>query len=374
MAINKDEIYIYLLEDESSEEINGKKYKNTSNILLLDSLDGKIVSYERPSYDQRVYLFFNDEDELIGANWHYGIDVDDNYLNIDKNIPLEGGSPKSIINNLNKEINRIADTYHEKENEEEENLDNQFNNAELFVENFKDYLIGKKVLVGRNNQVEEQIDNIEVAEIKGEKVISITDTDSTWFLKINDLENFIDGNEVKDFYGKDKIQLILQEEKEEEENNSLNHPEFKYYIISQDNKILGGYEYNEDAKQAAEEKQMYGNKVLVISKKDLKDINPELADNWLINEHDWIIIEKCINAGSEAGEYSPKEAAKYIEGFKKDGSYISVIKARLIYCLANAQQKLRGAYIVSNLESINEKCDENCRIQKELKRIIAMEK
>lgn len=272
------------------------------------------------------------------------------------------------------------------ETEEEEDIEENFSDAEIFLKAYKGYLIGKKVAFsGYPNKI---IKDIKIAENwQGENVtnndisIEFGSHEGYQILESKEFQKFIDGEDIdgsEDDNGIIKFHLILQEEKEKEESGSLNHPEFKYYILDvPKRKILSGFEYIEDGKKEFDKLAMYGNTSLsLLPKRDIINLEINLDDinNWLINEHDWVIIEKCINAGADASEYSPREAAKYIEGFRKDGSYISVIKARLIYCLANAQQKLRGAYIVSNLESINEKCDENYRIQKELKRIIAMEK
>lgn len=247
---------------------------------------------------------------------------------------------------------------------------NAFNDAELFVSEYKDYLIGKEILIGKEKYGKKK------SKIKGirkedESVwIFLEDNEDVIDLDKDQFQNFIDGESITTSV--DLVQLILQSEPTHE------MPENKYFVIDVMNKkILSAFEYKEDAQRDYETKSKFGlDKIALIPKRDLESlgIDPKTPENWNTNEHDWDTITKCINAGVTQGDYSQREADNFVKEFREKGIYVHVIKARLLYCLRKLQDSTWNAFSNSNIERVNERYDESCRIQKELKRVISMEK
>lgn len=243
-----------------------------------------------------------------------------------------------------------------------------FNDAELFVKEFKDYLIGKKIDFSDNEGKAGGRTQIEFIEPVDENVKIDTNPIGTLTLIPLYFKSFIDGEEVGAL-NKDSFNLILQEEEK------YNKPEFKYYIISEStDKILSGHEYKEDAENEKERLELYGEKTKIKTRKELGNIDLCNNELWSVNEHDWDIIKRALELGVEEKDFSPKESENYFNEFKSKGLYVGLIKARLLYLLAKLQKLTLQSFSNSNIERATERCDDSCRVQKELKRIIAMEK
>lgn len=255
---------------------------------------------------------------------------------------------------------------------EEKEEKTPFNNPNLFVKEFKDYLIGKTLVINKD-----KVKISDVLVLDGNSGIEIEYSDDSLMIYTNDFKQLIDGEEIST--DGSIVQLELQEEKQ------YNKPEYKYYVIQElttsnvankDNrKILSGFEYFEDAKKEIERIKNFGIKAHIEPKRDVESIF-DLNDNsnWSINEHDWEIIRMALAERVKEKEFSEKEAERYFNAFKERGEGISYIKPSLILYLGKEQRDLKNAYMFSNLERIDDGCDISCRIQKELKRIIAMEK
>lgn len=250
----------------------------------------------------------------------------------------------------------------EEEEEEEEEEPTKFNDSDLFVKEFEKYLVGKTIKIqGAKATILTVLvaDNNEVFIDAGEYNFNV---DS------KDFQKFIDGENVETTQGPD-VELVLQEEPV---TVSLNKPEYKYYVLN-NNKIIGGYEYKEDATYKLEKSKQFGESEVELKSKRELSIDAENPDNWNLNEHDWAIITEVVTEGANKNNYSPKQAELILVGFKESGKYLPVVKSRLISSLREVQNALRDGYKDSNIERIDDKLELSSRIQKELKRIIAME-
>lgn len=252
-----------------------------------------------------------------------------------------------------------------------------FNDSKLFQKEYKEYLVGMPVVIDGKKEI---ITNIIGQKGKAKQGVQIETEKQTTIIDIKDAQSFLDGTEVEDAVNsKVGIMLLIQKEEPIPVNDSPNQPEFKYYVIDVTNdKILAGFQYKEDAEVKLQELLKFDSdrNIKVYPDRHLigttMDVNK--AEDWLINNHDWDIIRKSLVSRAKEEEFSEREAEGYFNEFKNHGRFIHVIKASLVILLRKAQEKLRSGYILSNLERVNEQCDESCRIQKELKRVLAMEK
>lgn len=255
---------------------------------------------------------------------------------------------------------------------EEKVEDNPFNNAVLFVKEFKGYLVGKSIVVDKG--VHEKISDV-CEDANNNVVISIDENQNEFLLNKDQFKSFIDGEEIKvdDF----DIQLVLQEDKKDDEF-ALSQIRNHYFVVDvPSKKILSGFEYKEDATKDFELKKKFGlDKISILKASDVQNLGIDFSDknNWSTNEHDWEIIKVALEERVKEKEISPKESELYFKSFKENNGSVWAIKAALILLLNKEQRALRSSYSMSNLERIDEGCDVSCRIQKELKRIIAMEK
>jgi len=157
---------------------------------------------------------------------------------------------------------------------------------------------------------------------------------------------------------------IVKEEIVEEKptENKMDQFTNMYYVVKNKKKILSGHQYKEDAvDEYADRKEVGENLIEVISRRDIDKLGLDLSDNsiWETDFHDWNIIEEAVNFGVTEGEYDSSSAQMYIDGFKSNGKYSHVIKARLIYFLSHAQKHLKQAFLNSQIDkAVNfiEKC------------------
>lgn len=269
------------------------------------------------------------------------------------------------------EQKRLAEELEQERLEEIEKNKNEFNNSELFVNSFKDFLIGKRIAFDDGEST--VITN--VGEYGTDNSIYIENTEFNDIIieaQGRDFQDLTEGKKVGDF-----VLIIKEEIKQEEvvpevaEIVPVNKSEFRYYILS-NNKILAGFEYLEDANIDLEKRKQFGETgISVVSKKTLS-VAADDNNNWNTEVHDWEIISSCIMSGVKSKDYSEKDAKKFIDGFKASGLYKDQIKAKLLLCLEKEHKNLRSAFMMSNPERVVEKCDETLRIQNELKRIISI--
>jgi hypothetical protein len=165
---------------------------------------------------------------------------------------------------------------------------------------------------------------------------------------------------------KDKVEEQAKELSEEPVEkpieNKMDQFIFMYYVVKNKSKILSGHQYKEDANEEyADRKEVGENLIEVMSRREIDKLGLDLSDNsiWETDFHDWNIIEEAVNFGVTEGDYTQESANNYIEGFKSNGNYSHVIKARLIYFLSHAQKHLKQAFLNSQIEkasSFIEKC------------------
>ncbi len=267
-----------------------------------------------------------------------------------------------------------------------------FNDANMFLEEYKDYLIGKTVKVGEiDDMVELPVitdvialdeDSIEIRYEDGYSKSNPTGITPSRILS-DDFQSLIDGeitNQLMLNGETNNIMLIIQEEIIEEEKEEdkikikINKPEYKYYIFdSSRNKILAGFEYKEDALIDLEARQNMGQKQLaILSKRELSNsvFNPEDDNNWLSELNDYAIIDEALSYAVEQGNFSDGDKIAYIEKYKAEGKYVTVIKANLIYYFTKVNTDFKNAVMNSQMEkavSLREKAE---RLMKELNNLI----
>lgn len=273
---------------------------------------------------------------------------------------------------------------------EGENLDKSFNEAEEFVKQYRDYLIGKKLSVllsNTNYNTIRKIINVSTGRLDEENknyiIVNISlDDDYIVTLRPENFQKFIDGEEI---YEGEHLQfaLTIQEEKieepiiEEKVEEKINQSDYKYYLVNlETKKIQTGWEYKEDAEDALKEAVSFGQKdVVVNTKKSLinQGLNPDENESWLTDSHDWAIIEEAFKLAVNKGELNQDQANKYIDGFK-DGQYTHVVKAWLITYLKDIQKSLSSSFVNSNIEKAKQILEYDKRTEKELMKILSMEK
>ena len=65
-----------------------------------------------------------------------------------------------------------------------------------------------------------------------------------------------------------------------EAHHKINNPDYRYYVINSENKIVSGWEYKEDAREFKKEQDVFGDgKLVVVNKKQLKDMGKDPDDN-----------------------------------------------------------------------------------------------
>lgn len=328
------------------------------------------------------------------------------YINLDGAEFTVEVTPEEVKETKETEETQETEEVKKEENKEDkeeakENEKNAFNNPELFIEEYKGYLVGMKLKFDATETEEAAtsvITDVVLDKDNSDIVLLVNSefTDMMLEASANDLQNLIDGETISDFHLvlqaeqeadeaaeieaaallakeiEEKKKAEIAEEIKEPEIVKLNLPEYKYYLVNfQSKKIVAGFEYKEDAVSDLERLKLYGEQNTLLLRKEL-EIDPELNDNWNIDNHDWTIIEECVRANSDK-DYSDKDAGKYIEGFKNSGKFKVVIKAQLIYCLERSHRNLRTAFTNANPERVSEKLEECNRIQNELRRIISLE-
>lgn len=239
----------------------------------------------------------------------------------------------------------------EEDNKEEEielEEKNAFNDVDIFIEEYKNYLIGKKITYGKGEKI--IIRNVVNYEESIGLELSNDDVDS---FEIDYAKNFIDGEEIHSTMG--DISLLIQEEKEtkEEEKISLiNSPENRYFVYnSKTGYILSGHEYREDAISDFDYRVTnLGEKDLNIFNKKELPVDPNDDSNWNLSLSDYSIIKEAIDFGITEGDYDVNAASAYFEKYKSESKFSSVIKARLVIYMEHCDKHFKNAVISSQYE------------------------
>lgn len=328
------------------EDYGSKVYKTKIKDVILVSEDDFTV--ENPRVNITV------EDKPESANDFYSFLLND-VLNL-----ISG----KIAEGLDVEFNPDVTIFEQEEK-------TAFNDVDKFVEEYKDYLIGKKITNGIG-------DEYILSDVTSDNGVIILEGDGfVEHVFRNDAQSFIDGEELNQMVGYmkgQKFSLILQEEKPEENKmNSINNQGYKYFVVNpKTNKISSGWDYKEDAEDAAKEDIEFGKKdVAVFSKKTISSIgiDPDDDNSWYSNSDDLSIIDEAVKFGVTEGDYDEAMAKSYIDGYA-NGKYLTVIKARLVYYLEHADKHFRKAVVNSDYKKASTFAEVKTRIQNQLISII----
>ncbi len=223
----------------------------------------------------------------------------------------------------------------------------------------------EKIIKVQSHSLKEGISNVEI----------ITNDDRYILFSDNgDFNLFIDGIFINS--SGFEFSLIIQEEAPELiiEDNKLNHPEFRYYILnSKSSKIKSGFEYREDADENFNSLINIGeNDIAILSKKMLivNSIDPDDNLNWSISSSDYSIIEEALIYGISQGNFSEESKNNYIDKYKNEGKYLTVIKANLIYYFSHTEKEFKNAIMNSQFEKSLKVKETMDRISNELLNII----
>ena len=247
---------------------------------------------------------------------------------------------------------------------------NAFNDANLFVEEYKDYLIGKKIKYKSDEN--DLINDVYIED----KELNIETLNKILILYLGDFESFINGEEIMD--DNEAFSLIIQEESleiPELEEELINKPENRYYVINlSKRKIYSGHEYIEDANSDYEYRLSLGEKpIQVLSKKFLissEEIDPDDNSNWLTNSNNYSIIEEALSYAVLQNDFDEESKNVYIDKYKNEGKYLTVIKANLIYYLTHLNTKFKNAISNSKYEEAFKLKESILKVSEELLNII----
>lgn len=280
---------------------------------------------------------------------------------------LENNLPSISADDLAADLSEKeqADALAREESEKNKPEKTAFNDAKMFVEEFKDYLIGKKLdYQDAANQagVVDIIKDVQVNvhdEISGEQsVVIIGEQIGETTLGSDDFKSFIDGEQINNA-DIELFVLILQDNSQEDlsvEEPLINQPENRYYIANVGiGKIYSGHEYREDANSDLEyRRDTFGDAGLdIYTKKELIGVhmlNPDDNSNWLLSKEDYSIVEEAVRFGVTEGDYDEQSAMAYIDKYKNEGKFSSVIKARLVYYMEHADKHFKNAIVFSEYE------------------------
>lgn len=265
---------------------------------------------------------------------------------------LEALSADELLDNLIAQQDEwLAQVNKEAELDLEEK--NAFNDASLFVEEYKDYLIGKEITYGKGvkYKITDVIDDghvsIVLASDSGFKAEHLFEGDN--------LENFINGEDVESQFVESTFALLIQEEKEtkeEKKTGSINNPENRYFVYnSKRNFIASGHEYQSEASADLHYRAVeLGEKDLDILEKKVLPVDPNDDSNWNLSLSDYSIIKEAIDFGVTEGDYDANAASAYFDKYKSESKFSSVIKARLVIYMEHADKHFKNAVISSQYE------------------------
>ena len=292
-------------------------------------------------------------------------------------IPINYEVINKLLNNEEATIDSFSIRINNKEDVSIEKT--AFNNANKFVEEYRDYLIGKQMTDGKGDKFK----IIDVSKIKDESAIRLifeNNDEYNTLVDYIDFQNLIDGEEIVSIPLGRNISLLIQDENKDLEiedskiEEKINQSDYKYYVVNpKTNKILTGWEYKEDADDNAKEQMDYGKKdIAVFSKKTVKNLGIDVDNNnsWLDNKDNYSIIKEALDFGVTEGDYDQAASDNYLSVYETSGKYLSVIKARLIYYLSHAEKHFKQAVLDSQFEKANRFLDTKAKISEELLKII----
>lgn len=236
-----------------------------------------------------------------------------------------------------------------------------FNDANMFVEEFKDYLIGKKIDYNDEENKAGTTDIIINVENENGNILLTLEKVGGIFVYEESYQDLIDGKTINPTAG-EYLTLILQDNSQEDlsvEEPLINQPEYNYYLLNiPKKKITQGFEYKEDAMDHYMDASFVTVKAAnpedyaVHSKRELIKLGVDPNDNlnWLNELSDYSIIEEAVRFGVTEGDYDEQSAMAYIDKYKNEGKFSSVIKARLVYYMEHADKHFKNAIVFSEYE------------------------
>lgn len=177
--------------------------------------------------------------------------------------------------------------------------------VEGFIKEYQPLLIGQYTTYGKGET--KQISGL--TELENNYIgINFKDGDVT-SISINDAKDFLDFKEIKSAMG--DISLL-----EKNQELTLNHPEFRYYIRDADSKkIKRGFEYKEPAREEILKLRGVGYNVTVMSKTDFieRGIDVDDPSNWDTDINDGSIIQEATKEYNESFDPSDDDVPNSTE-------------------------------------------------------------
>ena len=285
---------------------------------------------------------------------------------------LEALSADDLLDNLIAQQDEfLAQVNKEAELDLEEK--NAFNDASLFVEEYKDYLIGKEITYGKGvkYKITDVIDDGHVSIV----LASDSRFKAEHLFEGDNLENFINGEDIESQFDESTFALLIQEEKEtkeEKKTGSINNPENRYFVYnSKRNFIASGHEYQSEASADLHYRAVeLGEKDLDILEKKVLPVDPNDDSNWNLSLSDYSIIKEAIDFGVTEGDYDANAASAYFDKYKSESKFSSVIKARLVIYMEHADKHFKNAVISSQYEKASRFKETKEKLMNELLNII----
>lgn len=242
---------------------------------------------------------------------------------------------------------------------DESEIEKTFNDTDEFIKEYGDYLIGKNIVYEKGEKY--KITNLKNISEDGDKldgfIILVLNDKIFQFLDTENFEKFINGDYVIgeiDFI-EGGFSLLLDDDKNPEviEEPKINKPEYKYYLVNKNkNKILTGWEYREDAENAFDDLfKDEKSECLILSRKNIpSELNPDENINWFLSVDNLSIIEEALSYAVNKGDFDEESKNIYIDKYKNEGKYVTVIKANLIYYYSFLTSKFKNSIFNSKFE------------------------
>ena len=259
----------------------------------------------------------------------------------------------------NKEANGLNVVFNINTESDESEIEKTFNDTDEFIKEYGDYLIGKNIVDTKGKKY--KITNLKNISEDGDKfegfITVILNDKIIQFLDTENFEKFINGEriigEIDSIQGGFSLLLDDDENLEAIEEPKINKPEYKYYLVNKNkNKILTGWEYREDSEKAfddlfRDEKLEYS----ILSRRNMpSNLNPDENLNWILSVDNFSIIEEALSYSVNNGDFDEESKNIYIDKYKNEGKYVTVIKANLIYYYSFLTSKFKNSIFNSKFE------------------------
>ena len=259
----------------------------------------------------------------------------------------------------NKEANGLNVVFNINTESDESEIEKTFNDTDEFIKEYGDYLIGKNIVDTKGKKY--KITNLKNISEDGDKfegfITLILNDKIIQFLDTENFEKFINGEriigEIDSIQGGFSLLLDDDENLEAIEEPKINKPEYKYYLVNKNkNKILTGWEYREDSEKAfddlfRDEKLEYS----ILSRRNMpSNLNPDENLNWILSVDNFSIIEEALSYSVNNGDFDEESKNIYIDKYKNEGKYVTVIKANLIYYYSFLTSKFKNSIFNSKFE------------------------